>query len=314
MCRPKTATIRYGDRNVDLSFLRKGDSLLIAHDSPDHMDVTAKSIEVTDLVRDPRLIALVICQQSYDNIQITPYEYATRDAELVRDAFDTGARVPVEQLALLKDLPRDQLMQAISEFLAAQDNRAQLIVYWVGQAYVDLNSGTTYLAPRDFRLDNMPETGIQLRDLITTLENFAAREKLLVLDTCHEVSAVESQSQPSTGDQIRKVMIGEAVSRSVIVIGSCDDQRRVVLDDEKKQGQFATQLGKALDGNADFDGDAQVSADELYRSLQKQLALVDQDAGLFSTGYASPTAHARGRRCSAQNAGRAESDSTVTEF
>ncbi len=166
----KEAAIQYRDKRVDLSFLRKGDRLLIAHDSPDHRDISAATIEVTDLVRDSRLIALVICQQSYDNIQITPYEYATRDAELVRDAFDTGARVPEKQLSLVTNLSRDQLLQAISEFLAVQENRVQLIVYFVGQAYVNLDSGVTYLATRDFRLENMADTGLKLRDLITVLE------------------------------------------------------------------------------------------------------------------------------------------------
>jgi predicted RNA-binding protein len=282
------ASIRYGNRPVDLPFLRKGDRLLIAHDSPDRRRVTAKSIEVTDLVRDPRLIALVISQQSYDSIQITPYEYAARDAELVVEALDTGARVPEEQRALLQDLTREQLMAAIGEFLAVQDQRSQLIVYFVGQAYVDLKTGGTYLAARDFRLEDMPGTGLSLRDLLTALEEVQSREKLLLLDTCHDVSAVENQSQPSTGDQIREVKIGEAVSRSVIVIGSCDKERLVILDKDKGHGQFALQLAAALNGNADDDDDQHVSADELYRYLQKRLMDVHQTPVCFQPDTRPP--------------------------
>jgi hypothetical protein len=282
------AKIQYRDREVDLAFLRKGDRLVVAHESPDHRDLSATSIEVTDLVRDPRVVALVICQQSYDAIQITPYEFATRDAELVVEAFDTGARVPDVQRTLLKDLTREQLVLAINEFLTVQDKRAQLVVYFVGQAYVDLSTGVTYLAARDFRLEDMPGTGLTLRDLLTTIENFQAREKLLLLDTCHEVSAVESQSQPSTGDQVRGTMIGEAVSRSVIVIGSCDTERLVVVDDDKQQGQFGLDVAQAVDGKADYDGDQHVTADELYRYLQKQLMVVQQTPVRFQPDTRPP--------------------------
>jgi serine/threonine-protein kinase len=275
------APIRYQDRRVDASFLRKGDQLLVAHKSPDRLDMAAVSIEVADLVRDPRTIAMVICQQRYDHIQITPYIYALRDAQLVRDALDTGARVPPDQLAFFHDLSRDDLLQEIDRFLAAQQQRAQLFVYFVGQAYVDASSDTTYLAARDFRLANMPDTGLRLRDLITRLEQFEAREKLLLLDTCHEVSAVESQSQPATGNQIRKVMIGDAVSRSVIVIGSCDLEPKVAVDDQQKHGQFGLQLARALSQDADVDDDTQVTGDELYRFLREQLAVANQTPVLF---------------------------------
>ncbi len=282
------ATIQYDDKPVGLSFLRKGDQLLIAHDSPDHRNLSAKSIEVTKLVRDPRLIALVISQQSYDNIQITPYEYATRDGQLVREALDTGVRVPEPQLALLQDLTHDKLIEAIDQFLAGQEHRAQLLVYYVGQAYVDLNTGVTYLATRDFRLDNMTETGLKLRDLISKMENVQAREKILVLDSCHEVSAVETQSQPSTGDQIRKIMIGDAVSRSVIVLGSCDAHQRAAVDATDKHGLFALKLAQAFNGAADANDDGQVSGDELFRNLEKQLAGVDQTPVRFQPDTRPP--------------------------
>ncbi len=282
------ATIEYNGKTVDLSFLRKGDHLVIDHDSPDHQNISAKSIEVTELVRDPRLIALVISEQSYDRIQITPYEYATRDAQLVHDALDTGARVPDQQLELLQDLPHDALADAIEKFLAAQQNRTRLLVYYVGQAYVDLTTNTTYLATRDFRLDNMAETGLKLRDLITMLENFQAREKLLILDSCHNVSPVETQSQPSTGEQIRRIRIGDAISRSVIVIGSCDAQQRASVDTAEEHGLFALQLAQAFRGAADSNGDGQVSADELFRHVEKQLASAKQTPVRFQPDTRPP--------------------------
>jgi tetratricopeptide (TPR) repeat protein len=188
----------------------------------------------------------------------------------------------------LQDLTRGQLVAAINDFLKVQGQRSQLVVYFVGQAYVDLKSGVTYLAARDFRLEDMPGTGLPLRDLLTAMENFQAREKLLLLDTCHEVSAVESQSQPSTGDQIRGVMIGEAVSRSVIVVGSCDAERLAVVDQDRQLGQFGMQLAAAFSGKADQDQDQYVTADELYRYLQQQLMEVQQTPVCFQPDTRPP--------------------------
>lgn len=270
------AEIKYQDRRIGLPLLRKGDRLAVVHDSPDYKNVSATSIEVSELVRDPLLAALVICQQTYDDIQITPYKYAARDAELVREKLDVGARVPENQLSLLKDLPAEKLMSAIDSFLTSQGEREQLIVYFVGQAYVAPNSGTTYLAPRDFQLDNMADTGLPLRDLITAMEGVQAREKALLLDTCHQVSPVESQLQPATGNQVRAAMVGDAVSKSVIVLGSCDNERRVVVDDESKHGRFGMELAHALEGRADTDANHRISTNELFRYLREQLTAAQQ--------------------------------------
>ncbi len=260
----------------------------MAHSSPDYRDVVATSIEISDLIRDDRTVAIVICQQAYENIEITPYKYALRDAQWVMKALDTGLRVPDTQLALFQDLPRDQLIQQISEFLGTQPHPAQLLVYFVGQAYVDLRSETTYLAARDFRLDGMDSTGWKLRDLITLLEGFQAREKVLVLDTCHKVSAVETQSQPSAGDQIRKTKIGDAVSRSVTVIGSSDKRQDAIVDVQQQQGRFALELGQALQLRADGNADRQVSADELFRFLASQLAADGQQPVCFQPDTRPP--------------------------
>ena len=284
----KDAVVKYQDEAVGLAFLRKGDRLVIAHASPDYRDVVATSIEVTDLVRDDRTIAIVVCQQTYDNIQITPYKFALRDAQLVAHSLDTGLRVPPNQLAMFQDLTRDQLIQEISEFLGTQPHRAQLLFYFVGQAYVDLRSNTTYLAERDFRLDSMEATGWKLRDLITLLEGFQSREKVLLLDTCHQVSTVESQSQPSSGDQIRKAMIGDAVSRSVTVIGSSDKQPNAAVDAQQQHGRFAMELASALQLNADGNEDQQVSADEMYRFLASHLAGNAQDPVCFQPDTRPP--------------------------
>ncbi|MFW6169155.1 MAG: protein kinase domain-containing protein [Planctomycetota bacterium] len=282
------AIVEYEDGRVPLKLLREGDVLVIVHDAPDRRNVSAQSIEVKELVRDPRLVALVICQQSYDSIQITPYKYSVRDAELVQDSLDLGARVPEDQLVLLQDLSRDKLVEEIEDFLAARRDREQLMVYYVGQAYVELKTGTTYLAARDFGLDNMENTGLALRELIGMMEGFEAREKLLILDSCHEVSAVESQLQPATGDQIREAMVGNAVSRSVTLVGSCDDERRAALAEDDQHGRFGGVLAEALSGDADFDADQQVSGDELFRYLQEELTAVQQKPVRFQPDRTPP--------------------------
>ncbi len=270
------ATIDYHGKKVELSFLRKGDQLVVAHESPDRKNVSAKSIEVTDLVRDPRVIAIVISQQQYDSIQVTPYQFASRNADLVHQMLDTGARVPGQQLAMFTDLTREKLIQAIDTFLASQEKRPQLIVYFVGQAYVDLNTDITYLAERDFALDNMNDTGLKLRDLIGTMEKFQSREKILILDSCHKVSANEIQMQPSAEQQIRKTMVGDAISRSVTVIGSCSVGQRGAVDQALKHGVFGLRLAEALEGKADSDRDGMVSCHELFPYLKTELASINQ--------------------------------------
>ena len=122
------------------------------------------------------------------------------------------------------------------------------------------------------------ETGIKLRWLISQLETCAAKDKTLLLDTCH-VSAEESvDKQLSTAEQVAslKPTVKRPVSTSLTLIASCEKGQSGQGLENNTRGLFGSALANAFRGAADTNNDNRVDGNELFSYLSAELAKGDQ--------------------------------------
>jgi len=263
---------------MSAEFLRPGDRLTLEHDSPDLVDPTAQYITIDAIKADPRAWALVIGQQEYDNIALPVLLTPENDAKLVYETLVDDYRVAPGQIELLEDVSRDEMEERISQFLARTARGSQLIVYYVGHAFLD-DAGNAYLAGTDFDPAQRRQTGVPLKFLVTELEACPAAEKILLLDTAHFAERGRSiPTQPSSADLARSLKEEpiQPVSTSVEVIASClGDERGLFLlqaDTEQVLGLFAHSIASGFAGRADVDGDGRVNATELHTQLKAEMA------------------------------------------
>lgn len=248
--------------------LRLGDALEVAYDTPDARIPEARSI-VAQRAADPQRMALIVAGGKFDDATLSELKHAEADATLLREALVKRYRTPDEQVLTLASESLVRLEQGIPKFLARANAESRLLVYVVTQAYRDAD-GEVYLAPLNFDFRRMSATGLKLQWLVDQLEQCPAREKLLVLDTCHPGDKPDVGSQPSAAEMIRTLKPptpGLAPLRTVTAVAACRPGQRGLVVADRGTGLLATCLAAGYAGAADKNRDGQVEPTELAAYL-----------------------------------------------
>jgi tRNA A-37 threonylcarbamoyl transferase component Bud32/tetratricopeptide (TPR) repeat protein len=279
---PVAFTLAEGGAVVDLesggpfslATLRPGDKVTITHDSPNLDSPNASKVTVQPQT-DPRIWAIVIGQQNYDDAKLSKLPHSAADAKLVYDTLLKKYRVPAAQNLAKREANRVDLTQSIPAFLADIPEGSQLVVYFVGHGYLT-PSGKATLALKDFDSADMDRSGMLLSLLVKQMEQCSASEKLLLLDTCHDGDGPDLKNQPSPVVLAEAIKEGpnRPVSTSVTVIASCDRGQRGLTLRDATNGVFAIEAAAAFAGTADINGDYLVDSSELIDFLKSRTAEV----------------------------------------
>lgn len=268
---PKTK-ITLGGEEVELTDLRPGDQVDIAHDSPD-----ARNPEVLSLAArrpaDPSRWAIVVGVQDYEDQSLSRLEHTAADARLVEEMLVKRHAVPKDQVLTLVDPSLVRMEQGIANLLDRVGPDGRLVVYFAGHAYLD-DQGKVFLAPKNFDLKRIDASGMRLQSLVDRLEQSQAKEKLLLLDTAHAGSGPDLAKQPSAAEMVETLDAppGRAPLRTVTVIaGSSPSQRGQVLP-ERQQGLFAAAVAEGFSGRGDANRDSRLEPTELHAFLSQSMA------------------------------------------
>lgn len=267
---PPNTPLTLGKEAIKLHELQISDRVELAHDSPDHSSLRALDLKATR-APDPNRWGLVIGVGRYDDRNLAAADGASSaaDARLVHQTMVNRYRVPAAQAMLLEDTSRIRLEQEIEGFLgrlaAAQPPANQLVVYFAGHAFLD-DDGVVHLAPTDFALSRRTATGVPLSWLIEKLDAAPARDKLLLLDTCHELPEELRAAQPSTAEVVTrfKNRAGRGSASSLTIVASCGPGQRGHRVNAQGPGLFADTLAQAFSGKADQNRDNRLNSAELF--------------------------------------------------
>jgi serine/threonine-protein kinase len=266
-------TVELSGQRAGLDDLRVGDALEVTYDTPDAQIPEARSI-AAQRAADPRRMALVLAGGKFDDATLSDLKHAEADAALVREALVKRYHTSENQVLTLSGESLVRLEQGIPKFLARANAESRLLVYVVTHAYRDAD-GAVYLAPLNFDFRRMSSTGLKLQWLVDQLEQCPAREKLLVLDTCHAGDKADVASQPSAAEMIRTLKAptpGLAPLRTVTVIAACRAGQRGLVLADRGTGLLAASLAAGYAGAADKNRDGQVEATELLAYLDTAMA------------------------------------------
>lgn len=269
--------VTLGGQPVQLSDLHARDTVTITHDSPDQKNLDALSISATR-PKDLSRWALIVSLQNYDDNMVPPPPSADRDAQRFLETAVRRYGLEPDQAMLLTSPSRIRLEQDVPEFLKRAESAGQLLVYFVGHAFVE--EGIVYLAPKDFSLGRVETSGLPLKWLVDQIEKSPANEKILLLDVCQKVDASLEPKQPSTAAMIELYKAGVAppALKTVTVIASCNqDQRPLVRENEP--GVFVEALTEALAGKGDKNRDNRLTSAELFEYANLRMGSVSVPSG-----------------------------------
>lgn len=261
-----------GKRPMELKLLRPGDKVALVHNSPDLVKPKATQVTV-DAKFDTQTWALIVAEQQYADSRLDPLSSTIADAEALKLALLESRRLADDHVVLLASPDKTKLEQAISSICEKSAGSSQLIVAFLGHAYLDA-AKVAQLAPQDFDADKMDSTGLALSWVMEEMQASTAKEKVLILDTCHAGSGALAQKQPS-GVELAETLRprpGKALSKSVTILAACSPGEKAAAATSAGQSPFGAAVASALSGTADVNNDARVQANELFTAVKATLA------------------------------------------
>ncbi len=250
---------------VKLVDLRQFDSVRVAYSEAESGDLTATTIDARRPAQSDRW-TVVLGTQSYLDSTLSTLKTTLNDARLVHTALLSRYAVSDQRGSLLIDGSRKDWERQLTETLSSARPQTQVLIYIVGHAYLGEDKAV-YLAPRDFKFENMPTTGLPLDWLAEKLNDCASKDKLLILDV----------TPTGMGRDLKRQLAGKGLLghlktplKSTSTIVSCDEGQQSHVWDEKQRGLFAWMLAEAIQGAADSDRDLHLTPQELFDYLKKQ--------------------------------------------
>ena len=212
----------------------------------------------------PRSYALVVGISQYKNLPASgQLQFPERDAEAIYTELISaeGGQFPAENVhkligarATLANLRAE--LEGWLPSVAKDDDR--VLIYFAGHGFV--SEGKAYLAPADIDLKNITATAYPMDTLGSVIgSKIHARWKVLLTDSCHSGAITPEADRVQVNHSLLDL------NRSLFSLTASRD-REVSYESPKwggGHGVFTYYVIKGMEGEADTDGDGQVTADEL---------------------------------------------------
>ncbi len=191
-----------------------------------------------------------------------------------------------ENVRVLQDRTRDEILRAASEFFSSPGLEDQLLLYFTGHGWLD-TAGNFWLCSRDTSVSELEISAIPDVLIDSMMFKSPARRFVVILDCCH--------SGKFKGGQLPQTLMGEG--RFVLTSSRA---RELSVDAEKEDecSAFTKYLAEALvSGEVDANQDGYVSINEVYNYVypklvkgvgQKPQRHYDEAHGELPLGRSSP--------------------------
>ena len=253
----------------------------------------------------PKMYVVAMGVSKYQDSSLN-LQYAAKDAGDIAEAFRRYYDGKTEVL-LLRDAEVDgtEMPKKLTEFLAKAQPQDHVVMYCAGHGMLDDKLEYHY-APHTFNADNIAATGIAMDKLLDILESTPARNRLLLLDTCHSgtmgeegeekmelamgklpqgVRAIQhrgmkvKKADSSLNSAQKKRYIEELFAtgttrRGINVLAGASGAEFALESGEWNNGVFTAAVIESLSGAAlaDTNKDGHVDVAELYASVKNSVS------------------------------------------
>lgn len=230
--------------------------------------------------------ALLIGNTEYSDPGLAQLKAPGKDAEdfsrVLRDREICG----FDEVKLLLNQPEYLVRGAIDEFFDQKKPDDLLVLYFSGHGVRD-ELGSLYLAVKNTLRNRLRSTAIKSDYIREAMDQSRSRRQVLILDCCNS-GAFEQGTKAATGASVGTASAFEAGYGRIILTAS--DSTQYAWEGDKVIGQtdnslFTHFLVQGLRGEADLDGDGEITVDELYDYTYEnvKLATPKQTPSKFSS-------------------------------
>ena len=255
--------------------LKRNVNLSSASISFDRLNPIAKPVK-----RNNNALALIIGVSDYEN---TPAKaiFADSDAMVFRDYASEKLGIPDNRIKTLVNDGADEreMLLAIQTWLtrSVKQDQTDVYVFFAGHGLASDDGEQMYLLPYDGSPELLDDTAILRDRLFNDISNSNPRSVTVFLDTCYSGSNRGSEMLIADARPILLKAKDTSVPESFTVFTAAAGDETAKSLEEAKHGLFSYFLMKGMEGDADTNGDKQITAGELHAYVKSNV--VQQSSG-----------------------------------
>lgn len=226
-------------------------------------------------IQNPDAVAVVIGISQYQNSDVPEVEYARRDAIITKAylvntlGFDERRIIEVynheASLAAFKRVFEEQLPNWI------RVGKSDVFVFYSGHGVPDPESKEAFLVPYDCNPTYAKSTGYRMKEFYDRLAGLKARSVTAVIEACFSGSSEKGMLLRGISPIFITVENPVVALENGVVFTASTGQQVASWYHEKKHGLFTYYFLKGLRGDADLNGDRQVTVEEMERYLNEHV-------------------------------------------
>jgi hypothetical protein len=223
-------------------------------------------------------VALILSISQYQSQDIPAVKYAKHDARVVRQYLTQAMGFRSENV--LPSNPDEQLtygriqtyIKSILPSYLKPDGSSDLFIYFTGHGAPSTINHEAYLVPWDCDPNYVnDDNAYEMKKFYTDIAKLNAGHKVIVVDACFSGQTGSGQALLKNASALALIVSNPLVANSNMVILQSSKADQVSnWYDEKRHGMFTYFFLKGLQGAADFNHDATITADELIKYINDQ--------------------------------------------
>jgi hypothetical protein len=255
--------------------LERNVNLATASISFDELNPIAKPAK-----RNNNALALIIGVSDYRN---TPAKaiFADSDAMVFRDYASEKLGIPDNRIKTLVNDGADEreMLLAVQTWLSrsVKQEQTDVYVFFAGHGLASDDGQNMYLLPYDGSPELLDDTAILRDRLFNDIAKANPRSVTVFLDTCYSGSNRGSEMLIADARPILLKAKDTSVPEGFTVFTAAAGDETAKSLQEAKHGMFSYFLMKGMEGDADTNGDKQITAGELHAYVKSNV--VQQSSG-----------------------------------
>ena len=231
-------------------------------------------------MRNNKALALIIGVSDYEN---TPAKaiFADSDAMVFRDYASEKLGIPDNRIKTLVNDGADEreMLLAVKSWLSrsVKQDHTDVYVFFAGHGLASDDGQNMYLLPYDGSPELLDDTAILRDRLFNDIAKANPRSVTVFLDTCYSGSNRGSQMLIADARPILLKAKDTSVPEGFSVFTAAAGDETAKSLEEAKHGLFSYFLMKGMEGDADTNGDKQITAGELHAYVKTNV--VQQSSG-----------------------------------
>ena len=218
-------------------------------------------------------LAIIIGISNYKN---TPAKaiFADSDAMIFRDYASEKLGIPENRIKTLINDGADEteMLLAVQTWLSrsVKQDQTDVYVFFAGHGLASDDGQNMYLLPYDGSPELLDRTAILRDELFSDIASANPRSVTVFLDTCYSGSTRGSEMLIAARPILLKAKESAVPEGFTVFTAAAGDETAKPLE-EAKHGMFSYFLMKGMEGDADTNGDKQITAGELHAYVKSNV-------------------------------------------